>query len=697
MKRNTLMFALAVLGLGLVASFAPAQPAEGVPRTILPLSVLKDIINEASGDLALQNEIYLSGVNRNRLPDEYINGYFEPKFLIDRLHEYGISDCRIIDLPTAGPLTWDAESGELWIVKPILRKIADLKEIASSLCTGSATADVTAELVYVGPGNQEKYYAGKDVKGKIVLVNGSPAWAKRLAVDKYGALGVVVYEASHPEFDPDEVGWNGLGWDEGIATKAVGFMISKRQGTDLRDQLERGIVIEVRAKAVTSMVPYKEQMVEARIAGTEFPDEELVFSAHISEGWAKQGANDNVSGCVSLLETARTLRRLVEDKKIPPLRRSVRFLFIPEISGTMDYLKMFPEAAARFFADINEDMVGEGLIKNQSMLTLVQTPWSMPSFINDVLAEIYEWVGTTQRNNESTEAYLPIWGAAGSRDPFYYVLDPHSGGSDHVIFISDAHVPAILMCVWPDQWYHTSGDTPDKSDATQLKRAVFIGAASAVFLAGAGPDETETLISQVEGRALDRIGRTKIKAEQMIRDAAPGRLFEVYREAENYAVMSLAREVETLESVRFFLKGKTTLEARLEAGKKRLADFGAPIASGIEALYADRCRGLGIPPKTIDLSPEEIRLDGIVPSPTALMKPVFDERAFSQKRRDTKDLPSYNLIRAEREVRNFIDGKRSILRIRNAVSAEMSLVGLKDVESFLIVMEKMGFVTLDKK
>ncbi|MHB8055865.1 MAG: M28 family metallopeptidase, partial [Candidatus Aminicenantales bacterium] len=676
MKRNVLLFTLAVLGLGLTASLAPAQPAEGIPRTILPLSVLKDIINEASGDLALQNEIYLSGVNRNRLPEEYVNGYFETKFILDRLHEYGISDCRIIDLPTDGPLTWDAESGELWIVKPALRKIADLKDIAASLCSGSATMDVTAALVYVGPGNQEKYYAGKDVKGKIVLVNGSPGWARRLAVDKFGAAGIVAYDSSHPEFDPDEVGWEGLGWDEGAATKTIGFMISKRQGTDLRDQLERGIAVEVRAKAVTSMVPYKEQMVEAWIAGTEIPDEELVFSAHVSEGWAKQGANDNVSGCVSLLETARTLHRLIADKKIPPPRRSVRFVFVPEISGTMDYLKMFPDVAARFFADINEDMVGEGLIKNQSMLTLVQTPWSMPSYLNDVVAEIYEWVGTTQRNNEGAEAYLPIWGAAGSRDPFYYVLDPFSGGSDHVIFISDAHVPAILMCVWPDQWYHTSGDTPDKSDATQLKRAVFIGAASAVFLAGAGPAEAETLISEVGGRALDRIGRAKIKAERMVRDAASERLFEVYKTADNYAAMSLAREIDTLESVRFFVKGESDLEARLEAGKKALADFGGPIASGIEALYADRCREKGISPKKIELSPEEIRLTGIIPVPTALMKPVFDERAFSVKRREAKDIPSYNLLRAEREVRSFIDGKRSILQIRNAVSAEMGSVGL---------------------
>jgi hypothetical protein len=79
------------------------------------------------------------------------------------------------------------------------------------------------------------------------------------------------------------------------------------------------------------------------------------------------------------------------------------------------------------------------------------------------------------------------------------------------------------------------------------------------------------------------------------------------------------------------------------------------------------------------------------------MKPVFDERAFGDRQREAKDIPSYNLPRAEREVRSFIDGKRSILQIRNAVSAELGPVGLKDVENFLLGLEKMEFVTLEKK
>ena len=93
-------------------------------------------MNEVSGDVALQNEIFLTGVNRNRLPEEYLKGFYEADFILKKLKEYGIKESEIIDLPTRDKTTWDAEMGELWTIEPEKRKIADLKEIAASLCDG---------------------------------------------------------------------------------------------------------------------------------------------------------------------------------------------------------------------------------------------------------------------------------------------------------------------------------------------------------------------------------------------------------------------------------------------------------------------------------------------------------------------------------------------------------------------------------
>ena len=676
------------------AHFAAAQPAEGVPRTILPLGLLQEIINEASGDLALQNEILIAGVNRNRAPDEYVNGYWDAAFILAKLKEYGIKESRIIDLPTRGPSTWDAEMAELWITKPVMRKIADLKEIAASLCQGSATSDVTAELVYVGPGNRDSYYQGKDLKGKIALVNGSPGGAQQLAVEKFGAVGLIGYASSHPEFDPDEVGWSSVRGSGSMKT-TFGFMISTRLGNDLRDQLERGAKIEVRAVVKAQMVPYKEQMIEGLIKGADFPNEELVFTAHLYEGVAKQGANDNISGCVAILETARTLQKLMDDGKIPPLKRSVRFLFVPEFSGTQAYLRTYPDIAARFFANINEDMVGEGLIKNQSMMELVQAPASLPTYFNDVMRALYEWVGTTQRNNDRNEAYLPIWSPTGSRDPFYYVIDPYSGGSDHVVFAdSGIRVPAVMLIVWPDQWYHSSGDTPDKSDSTQLKRVVFIGAAAAVFLAGGGSVEAERLIMEVSSRSSLRLSQELIRAEGLVYGAEPAKVHEVYKEADNIVLQAFLREEEALASTRFFIRNAAGLESLLAAKIRTAQSLQSSYARELEQVYRGRCQKESLTPVRIALTAEEIRLGKIIPVKTDKMKGLFDSQGFAAARREMKDAPAYSLGRSEAEVRNFIDGKRSILRIRSAVAAVAGPVSLKDVENYLKVLEKAGFVTL---
>ncbi|MGB9906483.1 MAG: hypothetical protein ACPLRR_03730, partial [Candidatus Saccharicenans sp.] len=167
-----------------LVSAALAQPQEKLPRTLLPLSLLQDIINEANGELALQNEIFLTGVNRNRKAEEYSSGYFETRFILEKLKEYGYDEYQIVDLPVRGQSTWDAEEAELWVVEPVKKKIADLKEMATVLCSGSVSAEVTTELVDVGPGFSEDHYKDKDLKGKIALVYGSPEMARRLAVEK---------------------------------------------------------------------------------------------------------------------------------------------------------------------------------------------------------------------------------------------------------------------------------------------------------------------------------------------------------------------------------------------------------------------------------------------------------------------------------------------------------------------------------
>ncbi len=384
--KKKLVFLLMVLGLTFSLL---AQPQEKLPRTLLPLSVLQDIINESSGELALQNEIYLTGVNRNRRPEEYLNGYFETRFILDRLKEYNYDEAAIIELPTSSQTTWDAEQAELWLVEPLEKKLYDLKDIPATLCSGSVSTDTTAELIDVGPGSSEAFYQGKEVKDKIVLVYGSPERARQLAVEKFGAKGIIACTSSHPEFDREQLGWNSIRIGE-KDKPAFAFMVSERTYYDLKQMLERKIKVKVRAVVKSQMVPYREEMAMGYLKGTEKADQELVLTGHLFEGLAKQGANDDASGCVAILEAGRVIKKLVADGKIPPLKRSVRFLFVPEISGTMAYIKKYPDIAKKFFANLNEDMVGEALIKNLSAFRLETSPYSLPSYLNDVVAPTKE-------------------------------------------------------------------------------------------------------------------------------------------------------------------------------------------------------------------------------------------------------------------------------------------------------------------
>lgn len=687
------------LGLLLIFSLSISQVERSERRqTLLPLSILQEIINEASGELAWQNEVYLTAINRNRPPHEYTSGYFETRFILEKLKEYGIPQAEIIELPTRSKTTWDAEMAELWMTKPGRQKLSDLKEVPATLCSGSMSTDVTAGLVYVGPGDRDSFYVGKEVKGKIVLVNGSPERARLLAVEKHGALGLIGYRSSHPEVDPDQVGWSSLRVAEN-QKPTFAFMISTRQGQRLRDMLERGQEVEVRAVIKTQMVPYKEEMVAALLPGKERPEEELVFTAHLFEGFAKQGANDDASGCVAILETARVLKRLLDEGKIAPLRRSVRFLFVPEISGTAAYIQKYPEIARRFFANINEDMVGEALIKNNAYFYLERSPFSLPHFLGDVVESFVEWMAETQRISlEGRSGEMGIVAPTGTHDPFYYRVAPYTGGSDHVVFIDGGvKVPAVMFIVWPDFWYHTSGDTPDKSDPTQLKRVVVLSAAAALFLSNAGPAEAPLVMTEVSARGQIRLAKELQRAEALLLQTTKENLKEQRKEAVNILEQAWLREREALASIRFFIQGDRMAEEMLNLRVKALDRLKSIYAGVIEDNYRRRCQELKEVPVKLSLSQEELRLSRVIPVRTEKMRGYFNAMEFRERMRQLKDLPAYNLGRAEFEARNFIDGQRSILDIRNALAAEFGPVNLKDVENFILVLEKTGFVTLKQK
>jgi aminopeptidase YwaD len=700
-----------LLSFSLLLSHELLAQQRSVRESIIPIPLLSEeimdlLINEVSGEIQLNNEKLLAAFNHNRTADEYEKLFYESKCVFDKLKEYGIEECGIEEVPVMSidDYRWDAESAELWMLQPEKRKLTCLADVPACLCEKSHSCDVTAELVYVGPGSADKYYEAKDVKDKIVLVTDRPFQVQDFAVHKFGAKGMVICRSSHPEHDPDQVGWDTLArsYDPYKGKKnAFGFMVSTRMGEELRQMLERGEKVVLHAQCKTKFYPARNEVVWALIKGSEKPDEELIFTAHLFEEAAKQGANDNVSGSVSILETARVINKLIQEGKIQRPKRSIRFLWIDEGAGTLGYIEKHPELVKRLFANINEDMVGEGLIKNEASFHLRTTPYSLPSFLNDVLINFIEYVGETNRDNiinRPVKFVKPIISATGSKDPFYYNIEKFHGGSDHTIFVNARiGVPAVDFNVWPDMWYHTNLDRPDKSDSTQLKRVSVIDTAAAIFLTSASKKEALQLVGETKSRGAERIAEQERRACAFLSKSKPEKLTETYKESKNIVHQAYVREEKAIRSISFFAPDDDDFTAHLDKLCKRLLIRKNYSLEDLQDHYRNIAKMHGVKAVSPQLTPEEEKLNNLIPKRTKKMEGYFDSSAFAKQLKG-KGIPKYDLISTEIfEIKNFIDNKRSILEIRNAVSPEFRSIPLKDVENYIKYLEMGGLVRIEKR
>ena len=89
-----------------------------------------------------------------------------------------------------------------------------------------------------------------------------------------------------------------------------------------------------------------------------------------------------------------------------------------------------------------------------------------------------------------TAAY-PMFAPEGGKEALQAEMAEFSLGSDHQVYTDSSFgIPAIYLNDWPDRYIHTNFDTPANVDPTKLKRAAFIGAASAYFLANLKSEQT---------------------------------------------------------------------------------------------------------------------------------------------------------------------------------------------------------------
>jgi aminopeptidase-like protein len=434
---------------------------------------------------------------------------------------------------------WDARAATLHLIEPAdqARKLADFRNLPLHLVARSLPFDGQAEVVVLEKGEEEAEYEGKDLAGKIVLARGNVRRVHDLAVVRRGAVGLIYdgmaeQEPVRPAWDlPDAVQYTAFWW-YGPEPHGFGFAIPPRRGEALR-RLAREQTLRVHAHVDASLYTGWLEVVEAFIPGET--EEEIILVAHLCH--PQPSANDNASGAAALLETARALAAQIERGELSPPRRTIRFLWVPEITGSMAWLSAQEGHIPYLVAGLNLDMVGQDQDQCGSSLLVESPPEALPSFTGALLARLRDLLLSE----------VKTFGGVGGYPLFRTADVPFSGGSDHSVFSDPSvGVPMPMLIQWPDRYYHTSADTPDRVDPKMLGRVAALSGLYAYWLAQAGEREARWLAQELSARFRRRV-IAELQAALTEADEGTGIGREEARCRLEYRI---ARHREALESVR---------------------------------------------------------------------------------------------------------------------------------------------------
>lgn len=243
-----------------------ASPADANQSTLLPEPVIAALSQELSGETAKSNLEYIARHHRMRGSRGFRTA---AEYVVEQLRAYGLTDAHIEQFSADGKIfygtqksrpAWDAEFAELWELRETSAgwvqniRLASWEAMPVSLAQDSESGEVKAELVDAGGGTSESDYAGKDVRGKIVMAAAQPGSVARLDVERFGAAGIVSYAQNQRTAwwgeNENLVRWGHLDTFASVPTFA--FMISLKQARSFQQRLSRGEKIRLGASGPVS-------------------------------------------------------------------------------------------------------------------------------------------------------------------------------------------------------------------------------------------------------------------------------------------------------------------------------------------------------------------------------------------------------------------------------------------------------------
>ena len=206
------------------------------------------------------------------------------------------------------------------------------------------------------------------------------------------------------------------------------------------------VIMKVNLTGTFSPGPVPVSVTVAQIRGSEHPDEQVILGAHLDSWDLGQGALDNGTGAMAVLEAARTLKAL----GLQPKRTITFLLFYGEeqgLVGSREYVKKHAAEMPKVDAVLVHD-TGTGKVFSISLQDLYETA-SLMTEIYTPLAEVFDMQPLSTRM---------------------------FGSSDHVPF-GDAGVPAYFCIQEPAHYrqaHHSQTDTFDKVIPGQINEGAAV-------------------------------------------------------------------------------------------------------------------------------------------------------------------------------------------------------------------------------
>jgi hypothetical protein len=369
----------------------------------------------------------------------------------------------------------------------------------------------------------------------------------------------------------------------------------------------------------------------------------------------------------------------------------------------MAFLSRHPDIMRSMRADVHMDMVGGDLFKNKSVLHVTETPWSLPTFITDIGDTFAETIRdaaavyTEDGSHPDAAVVENRNGAPGTRNAFFVDETPYAQGSDHDDYDSSTiAVPSLYLRDWPDIYIHTDHDTLEQIDATKLRRVALLGAASGYSFASLDAAQSGAILPFLAARAQQRLANGFARAQLLVQDAhlAPN---EAAFEAHNLMAQMLRRDQAALQSFAVFTHSHPQ---ELAAARDALNAQAAALNRWIDLIAAKRgvhgsaaapawhkaAQSARIPRRIAEFGPltfqnDDVLLDRLGPERVSEIKLLNADSSRLLNAQDSGAMYAYEIV-------NFVDGKRTVGEIRDAVAGEFGPIALNVVSDYLQACEE---------